>query len=730
MKFKLPSHFRKLRNATAPGRAAPPSGRFGAWGLRRCAILAAFIAAASPAAAQEDESEILEPQALRLQVTDAYLGVLAIGQYNQSTISGQNGAATNENLFIGPDIGLDAFGSIYHPNFINFSVNGDISPGYNTQKSNQTGAASTGNSGFAVLGNYVANFNVLQEKPYRSTFYIDQSYSEQQNDFYNEIQESSLRYGANLGYQAGPVPFTINIWRQQLDTSGAVNENSSQEETGLLFDASNKRASGGSSLNYSLTDYTLSNSGGQGNGSDQSASLSDAETFGGNRQFNLNSTASYSESNNGVGNVPGGSGGTSQYFNAAENFSIVHSPTLSSSYDVGCYYAKSDTPLGGVNSDGVNGDISLTHQLFESLTSSLTLDGFYDSSTDSFPSGNGGQPNSGTQSEQFNGALTETYTKRLGPSARFTITNSVVYEYTAQKDTGDTVVQPNESHTFSATTDSFSLNLPDVDQSSIIITNSQGALPAYQLGIDYTVFQNGSITMIRRTATSSIPLNSKVLVTYTAAASPSGHYETLNELLNFRIDLWNGVLGIYGRFSTLENYGAPSGNLPANSAQNIGANPLAGVANSTDYALGADTTWRWLHCGFEFEQYDSTFSSYDSVKLYQSATFRPDKASALSFSLGELLVHYVNDNTSEEDYSITTTYNRAVAQNLSLELEAGVEMRRGADADQTLAAVRSKLRYSIGETSVYIGYDFEYSLYLNSATFEEQFLYVSIRRNF
>jgi len=717
VKFKPPRPFRKPWNAAVAGSAA--------------LALAVLLVAARPAAAQDDdESEILEPQALRLQVADAYLGVLVNGDYNQSRITGQNGTSTDYSLFFGPDFGLDAFGSIYHPNFINFTINGNISPGYLTERGNENGVTPTGNSGFAVFGNYLVNVNILQEKPYRATLYLDQSYSEEENDLYNEIEVNTLRYGANLGYQSGPVPFTLEVWRQQQTTSGAADETSSEQEYALIFAASNKRAAGDTALNYSLSDYTLSNNGGQGGGLDQAVGLNDVETFGSREQFKLNSAAGFNESDNAGGNGPGDDGGRAQNFLGAENFSIQHSETLTSSYDASYYYMDSSSSDGTVKSEGVNGDISLSHQLFESLTSSLTLAGMYYSSSDNLPNDGGGQPNSSSQTEQFSGGLTEAYTKRLGPETRLSMTGSIIYEYTTQKDTGDTVIQNNEAHTFSSNTDSFFLNLPDVDQASIVVTNNQGALPAYQLGIDYTISQNGSLTMIRRTATASIPETSKVLVTYTAAASPSGQYDTLNGMVNLRVDFWNGLLGVYARYSSLQNFGAPVGNNSDSTSQRTTLNLLAGASNVTDVAVGADATWHWLHGGFECESYNSTYSSYTSLNVYQSLTFSPDRASSVSLNLGESLTRYSDSNDSEEDYSITTDYHRAAAQNLSLDVQAGVEVRRGAGVDQTLAAVRPKLRYYIGQTSVDMGYSFEYSKYLNSTVTTEQYLYVSIRRTF
>ena len=721
MKFKLPYRSRKLRNAAGPVPAAPASNCSGASRLRRWLTSGAFIAAAGSAAAQDFSQQIVEPQALRLQVSNAYVGCFINGDFQQTTTTGQTGADTYQRLFIGPDFGLDATGSIYHPNFINFTLDGDVSPGYLSEKSN--GAGNAGGGGLAVFGNYLANLTVLQEKPYSSTFYLSQSYSEQNNDFFNQEEVNTLRYGATLGYQAGPIPFTINAWRQQEDIYGGLDNSSTQQESALTLDAKNQRTSGESALNYALTNYTLDNIGGHGGGVGQAVALSDFETFGANQQTKLNTTASYNEDNYTDSPI--------QNINASTNLSIEHTPALSSYYDASYNYTDSNTDDGNAKSNDFSADISLQHQLYESLTSTLLFQGLYDSSTDNVADATGGPPNSNSQTIQFGGGVTEQYTKHITPALRVSVGLSAIYQHTIQNDTGDAVIATNESHTFSSQTDSFFLSLPDVNQSSIIITDSKGSVPAYQAGIDYLVSENGALTMIRRTATSSIPENSKVLVTYSAAAAPSGQYNTLNSGVNVRFDLWNGLLGIYGRIDSVQNFGVTGAYTPLNSQLgNNSESSLPEAENISDYVFGADTTWRWLHAGAEYENYDSTFSSYNSARLFQSLSFKPDNVSTLNFNLNEALIHYVNNNTQEQDYSVIAQYHRGIMRNLKIDLETGIELRRGEGEDQTLIAVRPGLEFKVGELTVKMGYSLEYSNYLNSTVNMEQMFFIDARRTF
>ncbi|HEX4085554.1 MAG TPA: hypothetical protein VHY22_11620, partial [Chthoniobacteraceae bacterium] len=219
-----------------------------------CLLLAA-LATARVAHAQEYNETILEPQALRLQVTGAYGGVLAEGDYSTDSVIGQNGATgTYEQIFLGPVFGLDAAGSIYHPNLLSFTLDGEISPGYAIEKTRSSTYNSDSGTGFTILGNYDARFTFLGEKPYRATLYITQSYTDQDLDEFTQTQVDTFTYGGTLGYQSGPVPFTLGAAEQWQNTYGGPYQITSRQES-LSFDARNTRVSGESTLDYLYNEY-------------------------------------------------------------------------------------------------------------------------------------------------------------------------------------------------------------------------------------------------------------------------------------------------------------------------------------------------------------------------------------------------------------------------------------------------------------------------------------------
>jgi len=55
-----------------------------------------------------------------------------------------------------------------------------------------------------------------------------------------------------------------------------------------------------------------------------------------------------------------------------------------------------------------------------------------------------------------------------------------------------------------------------------------------------------------------------------------------------------------------------------------------------------------------------------------------------------------------------------VTPRLSLGVDMGVSFRRGYGSDQLLAAFRPAIKYVVGKTTIDVGYDYEYDLYLQS----------------
>jgi hypothetical protein len=468
-------------------------------------------------------------------------------------------------------------------------------------------------------------------------------------------------------------------------------------EIGLTFDALNERPRGSTVFNYTFNDYTRRDFGLEAGGTDHTFGIGDLEVFGSRDQIRLNTSLGYSSRE--YTDTP------SDDLNASANLSIEHRPTLFSFYDASYYRSES----GPVTSDNYNGAASLRHQLYESLTSTLRVQGQHYSS-----SGPGGA----AETTRFGGGVSEQYVKRLGPHARLSLLGSVLVEHTDQDITGSTIVVLDEAHTFrsngGAGTESFFLNLPFVNVNTIVVTDDRNTLPPYLEGIDYTVSRSGLLTLIQRRVGSRIPLDTTVLVDYEAAASPSGSYDTLTGLLQVRVDLWNGLLGVYGRLNAVEN------NAP----------PEMVVQDLTAFAVGSDVTWRWLRTGAEYEIYDSSFTSYRTMRLFQSLAFKPDDLSTLSFNFAQSWTRYIDADRDEQNYSAISRYHRRLGTYVGFDLEGGVAKRIGEGVDQTRAAVRPGIEFNMGQLFVKAGYSFEYEQFLTAEERYKHMLIIRARRTF
>jgi hypothetical protein len=146
--------------------------------------------------------------------------------------------------------------------------------------------------------------------------------------------------------------------------------------------------------------------------------------------------------------------------------------------------------------------------------------------------------------------------------------------------------------------------------------------------------------------------------------------------------------------------------------------------------MGVDTSWRFLRAGGEFEIYDSSFSSYNAIRFYQSFAFRPSDASSLNLDFTESWTHYLDADRDEWLYAFISRYHRRLTYHLGADVEAGVSQRYGPGVDQTLAAFRPGLEFAMGKLTAKIGYDFEYERFLNTEERLKHMFFVRVKRTF
>jgi hypothetical protein len=634
-----------------------------------------------------------EPRWLTLDVDHASIGLFAEA-FHQTTTTTGSGSYDDTRTFIGPSLGLGVNGSIYHPNLASYRLTLDGSYGNSVETfSSPVGSGTTKEKRF--LGFFTGEMRFLDSKPFNARLDASYTHSYQDYDFFNRIYIDTWRYGGSAYYTSGPWRFSTRVSRTIEDATG--NEVPWTSDTRLaLFDVNHQRTSGSTYLSAAYSDFNRTDSGVESTGRDYGLTLSDEESFGSRRQFHSTVAAVYDRLESTTA--------------PTDLYSISASLRGEHSHDLTSYnqLTYAHNTFGEAVNDTWNGSSSISHHLFESLVSTMTLQGYYYS-------------NENGQNTQDSWQLSATpdvqYNKRLTSSSSLSAYESFGFSHTDIKTTGGIIQINAESHTFGvgALPDFFTLKEPNVVPGSIRITaTASGLPPVFIEGIDYEVVPNGELTMIHRLPGSTIPPTATVFANYQFVAGSSGAYDTLDNACGIRFNFFNDLWSVYSRLNIRRNYGAD--NLV--------------VEDLNDLIVGSEVRWRRTQAGLEYEKYDSSISPYDAFRLFQIFTFVPDEYSTASLNLTESYFMYSENNRSEQNYRAVVRYHRRLTYHLRVNLETGVNKRIGQDVDETLAVFRPELTYEAGDFSATVGYDYGYDEYLNSSTHISNRGYIRLRKQF
>jgi hypothetical protein len=627
-----------------------------------------------------------EPRLLTLNLQQANVGIYSEGSYEQTTFQQSNISATESHLFVGPEVGLTLDGSVYHPNLIRFNFNGWLAAGLGQIKV-QSGSSSYTQNQLQYLGAFGGGMNLLANKPLNATIFGGYGRTYLDYDSFNRVWVEGWRYGSRFNYNNGPWLFTGGYTYAD-NTTTAISGDYASTQNIVDFTGTDTRDRGGTRLNYTYNQNSYNDAYSNLTGSDQTVTLGDNEQFGTINQFQLNSGASYTVSDY--------TGPQSRQLDADATLNGQHPNNFTSSLN----FTYDNFSQGSYNSASYGGQAQVAHQLFQSLTSSLTLRGAEIDSTDA---------NFNGYLRTFGIGLGESYTKSLTRISTLFINNTLFVEHNDQKTTGTI---KNEQHTF-ATDNTFSLNLPNIIQSSVVLYQNNGQ-PPYRQGIDYTVTGGTARTIITRLDGGRIPSGATVLVNYNVVPTTAGSYDTLSETLQVRVEFWQRLLAAYARMNLYYN------NAPASMR----------LQNVTDYIFGTELNWRWLGTGAAYELYNSDGYSYSAARLFQSASFSPDGASSMSLNASEAWISYSQTSRQEQDYLVFGRYHRALTYRLGLDVDAGVAYRSGAGVDQTLGVARAALNYVIGKTSVNLSYDYGFESFLSAQQLQRHLFWLTLKRNF
>jgi len=626
-----------------------------------------FAAGLAPAARAED------PEWFKLNgLPEVSVGVEAESSTEQTKVSG--GSSTYDFSSITPLVGLHTTGSIYHPNLLAFDLSGDLGWGWDNTSTSGSGGGQTRDESAQLL-RYLAQFNLLAEKPYNASVFAAQDHTYSDYGSFETYTVDATRYGGRMNWVADG--FTLNgDLGYRNETASGLTDSSEISETYLDFMGIQQRKSGETSVTLHANDLDNTSNGNGVDTKNWSVGISDSETLGSRKQVGTSTGLSYTQSEY--------SGQQMDTLNASENLTIHHQPNLDSYLMMN--FNQND--LRPITSSQVQGTAGVRHQLYESLTSTLEGHGTYqEESADT----------SNSTFDQYGLNLSENYTKRLQSWGRLAVGVGAGVDHQDQNSSGGTVLNPAEPHQlYLPTSPNYRpvyLSQPQVIDATIVVSAGNDTLiyPA-----DYTIVSAGELTEVKLVVPPSSHLQSllqtndnlAVTVTYQSASLGTGSYDTFTANAQIRLDLFKRV-GVYGRVNWLDN------NAP----------PLVLAQTLNDLVGGVDYNYKWLRTGAEYESYDSNFTRYQALRFFQDFNFTLSSASSLGVDFNESFYSYAG-NGDQSQYQFMCRYNTRLPLAITWYLEGGAMMQDAAGTEQVQGMARTGIGWKRGKLSLRLGYEF------------------------
>jgi hypothetical protein len=643
-----------------------------------------------PAARAED------PEWFKLDnLPEVSLGVEAETSTEQMKLSG--GTSTYNFSSVTPLVGLHTTGSIYHPDLLTFDLSGDLGWGWDSTSSSGAGASQSRNES-ADLIRYLAQFNLLSQKPYNASVFAAQDHTYSDYGSFNTYTVDATRYGGQMNWVAGDLTLNANLGYRN-ETDSGLTDSSQITEYYLNFLGIDQRKSGETTLTLHVDDLEnyLDYSTNSLETKSWSLGGSDSETFGARKQINASTALTFGQSEY--------SGQQIDTLNATESLLINHRPNLDSYLTMN--FNRNE--LRSLTSSQAQGTVGVRHQLYESLTSTFEGHG-----THQEESGN----DSDSTFNQYGLDLSENYTKRLQSWGRLAVGVGAGVDHQDQNSPAGLQTWFDEPHTI------FNNNLtpqflvhPRVSD-VIEVKSGSYVLPT----TDYLLVPSGELTGIQLVPIPSGPTANlmtngslAVTVTYQSESLGSSSYDTFNASAQIRLDLFN-QFGVYGRANWLDNNAPPE----------VLAQTL------TDLVGGVDYTRKCFRSGAEYESYDSNFTRYQALRFFQNFDFSMSGASSLGVDFNESFYSYV-DNGDQSQYQFMCRYNTRLPMGITWYLEGGGMMQDAVGTEQLQGMARTGIGWKRGKLSLRVGYEFN-SQTTTSGGFSEELIknrvFANLRRTF
>jgi len=641
------------------------------------------------------------PQLLKVNTGNGYLQTEYEERKRSTPYTEQKGGYQEKTSEFRPTVGLNAEGSLYHPNLLVFDLGTEL--GISKVRGNfktQDGSESSQDSN-ADVKNFNGHVSILREKPISVDLFGNRYTTRRDYDGFQSADVYTESYGAGMRHANDFIPWSVMFTQvnEDIEHYGRV-EN--RDEKKVNFDARNTRdKAGNTSLKYDYNEFSdyLNNSVSL-DGRIHHLLLADEEYFNPGRGDRLSSVLFVDDITRNDTRMAS--------LNANEFLSLHHKANLWSDYIYRFRTQKSEylnQDTGSTDQSTLDshiGELALNHQLYESLKSRLS----YQMESVAVRG-----DESGENSTRQGPKLDEVYNKKVGDYGRITIgfISSIIQE--KSQSAGGKRHISRESATLNDGRLT-SLREQDIDLASVVVSDSSGAI-VYLRGADYNLFQDGRYTRIQRVFAGTIPDGTTVMVDYDTSSNPSRDLTVSDQSANVDVMVLDGLLTVYGRSRLVRSSGEGTATYP----------------DMNQKILGARSVYHWLDVGIESENTDSAIQRYKSLNRYAGATFRPIPEAYWRFEVSQRNITYPDTGTELISIRYYLDGSYQPIQSLQFRAHGGLYQESGLLGERNLSSATAEMDYILRKFRLRVAYNFE------NATGDyqqqkEQRLYIQGRREF
>lgn len=441
-------------------------------------------------------------------------GVLVRYKMNRDERTDRGARSVDRSDTVTERVDLATKGYLYHPALLQYRLK--FSPEFTQtiQNRNELGRASSVD-GSAFSPNVQLNATLLERKPYTVSAFGQHLETQNWNVYSGLSRTTTDSYGADLNLKYALLPTSLGFSSSRSFQNGLTRTGNDWQELHLF--SSHKGRTGESSLSATFSTNRQSTNGvpSEIRSSYNRFSNTLPVTADGRMRLLSNLQYQYQE-------VTAGNPLTSRSLSLFEHLGWQHGRNLRSDYR----YSLQQTKSNQSDSRAQSLDASLTHQLYENLTTTAGLTG---ASTRAV----------GTAQEGVSGTITSSYQRRLAAWGQLNAAVGLTEQYTNRTGGVTTLSVINEPHTMTGSGETF-LEQPDIDRDSVRVANSQGTV-VYLEGSDYFLDQVGRSVRIRRVVTGNIADGQLVMVSY-RYVSPAGFTDLLlSQSYQVSLELWRAV---------------------------------------------------------------------------------------------------------------------------------------------------------------------------------------------